>query len=223
MQSVPSSTGPPSDMIQDPASPPCVTVVDYGVGNLASVANMIHKVGGTATSSRNPEVIAEARWVILPGVGAFDAGMSALNQGGLADAIAAAVNNGARVLGICLGFQLLFENSEEGRLPGLGLIPGRVRRFFFSAGTQRIPHMGWNVVRPTTDSALFSRASEEQRYYFVHSYFAECARQDHVTAECEYGFPFACAVQKSNLMGVQFHPEKSHRFGMNLLRRFLNA
>lgn len=198
-------------------------IVDYGMGNVASVANMIRKVGGKSMLSADPDAIAAASRVILPGVGAFDAGMATLRARGLDAAVAAAARSGALVMGICLGFQLLFQGSEEGRLPGLALIEGRVRKFAFPDRKLRIPHMGWNVVHPTRTSRLFDFHAGEQRYYFVHSFHAECADPADVAATCDYGGHFACAIERGSLLGVQFHPEKSHRFGVALFQRFLNA
>jgi imidazole glycerol-phosphate synthase subunit HisH len=198
-------------------------IVDYGMGNVASVANMIRKVGRKSTLSSDPDVIAAADYVILPGVGAFDAGISALRARGLEPAITAAVARGARVMGICLGFQLLFQESEEGRLPGLGLIRGRVQRFVFSDNQLRVPHMGWNVVHPVCRSVLFDPDAGEQRYYFVHSYHAYCENGEDVSARCEYGGRFTCAIESGSVLGVQFHPEKSHRFGVALFKRYFDA
>ncbi len=200
-----------------------VVIVDYGMGNVASVANMIRKVGGKSWLSADAAVIAAANHVILPGVGAFDAGMSALRARGLDSAVAAAALRGASVMGICLGFQLLFEESEEGRLPGLGLVKGRVRKFVSPDRQLRIPHMGWNLVHPVRNSRLFDANAGEQRYYFVHSYHAECGNPEDVAATCDYGARFACAIERGPLLGVQFHPEKSHRFGVALFKRYLNA
>lgn len=201
-----------------------VAVVDYGMGNVASVANMIRKLGRSSTLIKDPELIARASKIVLPGVGAFDAGVHALRMRGLEVAIMSAIQNKAVVLGICLGFQLLFNESEEGRLPGLGLIQGRVRRFSFESLGLRVPHMGWNTVTPTRDSVLFPAEHHAgQRFYFVHSYFAECANAEDVTATCNHGVEFACALERERVLGVQFHPEKSHQFGMNLFKRFLDA
>jgi glutamine amidotransferase len=162
--------------------------------------------------------------VVLPGVGAFDAGVQALRARGLDKGLAAAIQNGATVLGICLGFQLLFETSEEGRLPGLGLVRGKVVKFSAADPELRVPHMGWNAVSPLRDSVLFATGPEERlRYYFVHSYYADCADRDDVTATSTHGREFACAIERGRLLGVQFHPEKSHRFGMGLFQRFLDA
>ena len=197
-----------------------ITVIDYGMGNIASVANMIRYLGGASTITSDPAEIAAARKLILPGVGSFDAGMTALRQSGLDAAIKTAVENGAKLLGICLGMQLLLEGSEEGEIAGLGLISGRSRRLTPS-GRLRVPHMGWNRVQPVRPSSLFEPDAEDQRFYFVHSYFAECDDTADTCAVSEYGRTFASAVERGNVMGVQFHPEKSHQYGMALFRRYL--
>lgn len=197
-------------------------IVDYGVGNLASVHNMVKKVGGTASLSSDYETIANAKKIILPGVGAFDHGVNALKEKRLDDAIKQAVDkNGAKLLGICLGMQLLFESSEEGRLPGLGLIKGSVKKFNFEQSNLKIPHMGWNKITPVKDSLLFRVGQTEQRFYFVHSFYVSCTDISDITATSSYGSDFTCAVERGSVFGAQFHPEKSHKFGMDLMRRFV--
>jgi glutamine amidotransferase len=198
-----------------------IVIVDYGMGNVASVANMIRRVGGEAKLSSSPDEIRLAHKLILPGVGSFDPGVKALRERSLDVALREAVSTGgAQLLGICLGMQLLFDASEEGSLPGLGLVRGRVRRFQVKEHGLRVPHMGWNVAHPASHSRLFDPAEREPRFYFVHSYHAECDDALDVSATAHYGYDFACTVERSNVMGVQFHPEKSHRFGMALLQRF---
>ena len=198
-----------------------ITIIDYGMGNLGSVANMIRHCGGTSVFSSDPEIVAKADRLILPGVGHFDAGMAALRERGLVDAIRSAVAGGASLFGICLGMQLLLDGSEEGREPGLSLVPGRARLLAAGERGLRVPHMGWNRVTPVRESLLFTPGGDEQRYYFVHSYFVECASDTDVTATADYGQTFAAALERGRIVGVQFHPEKSHRYGMALMRRFL--
>lgn len=198
-----------------------IAIVDYGVGNLASVLNMIRKCGVEARLIDAPDRIEEPDKLILPGVGAWDAGMSALNEGGFAEPIKRYAASGRPLLGICLGMQLLLDASEEGSRAGLGLVPGLVRRFDPGLGV-RVPHMGWNVAVPTRASTLFPDNDEVLRFYFVHSYYAECANLADAIAVAHHGRDFTCAVERANVMGVQFHPEKSHRFGMALLRRFVD-
>lgn len=199
-----------------------ITVVDYGMGNIASVANMIRHCGGASTITSIPEEIVASDKLILPGVGAFDAGMRALQKSGLDEAIKTAVANGAKLLGICLGMQLLLEGSEEGEIPGLRLVPGRSRRLT-PGGRLRVPHMGWNRVDPVRPSTLLDPGTGEQRFYFVHSYFAECDDEGDVCATSEYGRTFVSAIEREMVMGVQFHPEKSHQYGMALFRRYIAA
>lgn len=199
-----------------------IDIVDCGLGNPASVLNMIRRIGGDGRLSESPDDVMAADKVVLPGVGAFDAGASALRERGLDEAIRQAVTeNGAMVLGICLGMQLLLEGSDEGSLPGLALVPGRVRRF--DVPGMRVPHMGWNTVRPVRPSVLFDVDESEQRFYFVHSYYVECSDPGDVAGETNYGRPFTSAIECGRVLGTQFHPEKSHRFGMALMKRFVEA
>jgi glutamine amidotransferase len=201
-----------------------VIVVDYGVGNIASVLKMIRFVGGDAQASSSPEVVRDARMLVLPGVGSFDAGMTALNNTGMDAAVKEAVASGATILGICLGMQLFMESSEEGTLSGLGLVRGRVMRFHVENQNLRVPHMGWNNVRPPRPSRIFEMNTEGQRFYFVHSYYVECDEPQDVAGVTHYGRDFTSAIEHDGrVIGVQFHPEKSHRFGMNLFRRLLGG
>lgn len=199
-----------------------VTIVDYGVGNIGSIINMIDKVGGRAKATGQPDELLAADKLVLPGVGSFDHAMARLSSLGLVDVLKQRASEGATFFGICLGMQLLAESSEEGELPGLGLIPGRVRRFSFEGEHQklRIPHMGWNRVTPAREHAL-CRSLDEARFYFVHSYYFDCADPTDVLFRTSYGNSFASGINRKNVMGVQFHPEKSHRFGMQLLSNFL--
>lgn len=200
-----------------------IVVVDYGMGNTASIANMLRYVGGEAIISNNERDVVNAKALILPGVGSFDNGINKLRDSGLLWVLKDQVlSNGIPFLGICLGMQLLFEKSEEGLLPGLGWLPGVVRRFAFAGSSVlRIPHMGWNVVYPKYASPLFLGLSDKARFYFVHSYHVVCDEEDHILATANYGYNFPCAIRNRNIYGVQFHPEKSHKFGMALLANFL--
>jgi imidazole glycerol-phosphate synthase subunit HisH len=200
-----------------------ITIIDCGTGNLGSVCNMIRRVGGVSRLSSDPDEIRRADKIILPGVGSFDNGMAALNGLGLSEAVReAAIARGSYLLGICLGMQLLMEESEEGSLPGLGLMAGSVRRFRLEDLGLRVPHMGWNEVVPVGESRLIPSSEGLSRFYFVHSYYAVCEESSDVSAITNYGHDFASAYERENLMGVQFHPEKSHRFGMALFERFRN-
>lgn len=200
-----------------------IAVIDYGMGNVGSIINMFRKIGVPAILTNDSEQIENADKLILPGVGAFDNGMNKLNESGLADIIKKqAITNQKPLLGICLGMQLLGRNSEEGKENGLGLIPFENKRFAFEGNTDlKIPHMGWDIAeRTVTNDPLFGGIDLLQRYYFVHSYYAVCDSEENVLMRCEYGYSFVAAVKNNNIYGVQFHPEKSHKFGMALLENF---
>lgn len=193
------------------------------MGNVGSMANMLKKIGTDAVVTADPGVINGADKLILPGVGAFDKGMSELHARGLAAVITReVVENRKQILGVCLGMQLLTETSEEGRCRGLGWIKGRSVRFPANgdAGPRKVPHMGWNHVRPLRVDPLFAEIDEDARFYFVHSFHVVCDERS-VLAYTEYGGSFVSAVRDGNIAGVQFHPEKSHRYGMQLLRNFV--
>lgn len=199
-----------------------VGIINYGLGNLGSVQNMLKVIGEKSIISSNPEELDKCDRYILPGVGAFDAGMKKLNESGLVDYIKEKANKEKKpILGICLGMQLLGRRSEEGTLPGLGLIPFDNIRFRLDDTDLKIPHMGWDIVEFKQDNPLLSGLEGTQRYYFVHSYHAQCDSKENVLMTCDYGYEFAASVVKDNIMGVQFHPEKSHDFGMALLRNFV--
>lgn len=201
-----------------------ITIVDYGVGNVASVQNMLKKAGAEAELSADPDVVATSRKVILPGVGAFDRAASILRETGLRDAVVSAAASGADILGICLGMQLLLDGSDEGegREAGLGLIPGRVAAFPPEVTEQglRVPHMGWNVIRREGASEVLPRVADGDRFYFVHSFHAVPDDDAHRFATSHHGIDFTSMVRRDNVIGAQFHPEKSHRTGLVLLREF---
>lgn len=204
------------------ASEKTILIANYGMGNLGSIVNMFKKVGGRAEICADQARIAAADKLVLPGVGAFDHGMRGLQVSGLREPLEEAVlRRGAPVLGVCLGMQLMLEASEEGQLSGLGWIAGRAARFPGGAGCPRVPHMGWNGVRPVRDNPLLLSAEAAQRFYFVHSYKVECADPADVLAVTEYGQEFCSAFARGNIYGVQFHPEKSHAYGMAMFKRFL--
>lgn len=197
-------------------------IIDYGLGNLGSIQNMLDVIGENAVITSDIEQINKADRLILPGVGAFDAGMKLLEEKKLISIIKNEANAGKPVLGICLGMQLLGRKSEEGKLDGLDLIPFESRRFSFDNELNlKIPHMGWDTVSFKQDNPLTEGLIGTQRYYFVHSYHAVCDSKDNVLMTCDYGYEFAASVVNKNVYGVQFHPEKSHDFGMALLRNFV--
>lgn len=199
-----------------------VGIINYGLGNLGSIQNMLKVIGEKSIISSNPEELDKCDRYILPGVGAFDAGMKKLNESGLTEYIKEKANKEKKpILGICLGMQLLGRKSEEGTLPGLGLIPFGNIRFRLDDTDLKVPHMGWDIVEFKQDNPLLSGLEGTQRYYFVHSYHAQCDSKENVLMTCDYGYEFAASVVKDNIMGVQFHPEKSHDFGMALLRNFV--
>lgn len=196
-----------------------IVIVDYGVGNLSSVANMLRKAGAIPKVSRDPAEIQSAEKVVLPGVGHFDHGMRMLRGAGLEGPLNAYVDSGRPLLGICLGAQILGRRSEEGREPGLGWIDMECRRIPEAPGI-RVPHMGWNRIAHTRPSALFAQAAPDGRYYFVHSYHMVCASDADVLATAQHGIDFPCAVQRGNVYGMQFHPEKSLKHGLAVMRAF---
>ena len=199
-----------------------ITVVDYGVGNIGAILNMLDYLGIEAQASGDPDVLAQADRLILPGVGAFDKAMSTLRSRQLIKPLNRAVlERKVPVMGVCLGMQLLARRSEEGNETGLGWIDADVHRISLTKGTSlKVPHIGWMEVRPTRSSEFFNLGLTDERFYFDHSYHVTCDRQEDVSAIIDYGAPLCCAVQVGNDFGVQFHPEKSHRFGMRLFRAF---
>lgn len=197
-----------------------IAIIDYGVANLGSMCNMLRRIGVDPVLAATPEAVLAASKLILPGIGAFDHGMGALNERGLAEALRNRVlNDGVPILGVCLGFQLLGQSSEEGTSTGLGLIDSRSVRFSASVDI-RVPHMGWCHLRFAQDGPLLAGLDREARFYFVHSYHMVCSVPTDVLATAQYGSDFTAMIQRDNIYGAQFHPEKSHRFGMRLLRNF---
>lgn len=201
-----------------------ITIIDYGVGNLGSIQNMLKKLGVQSEIATDISAIERATKIILPGVGAFDAGMTQLNQSGLRPALDAAVlQKRVPVSGICLGMQLMTEGSEEGSLPGLGWVPAKTIRFLPEPNEiMKIPHMGWSIVTKAKQSPALDLLDAESRFYFVHSYHVDCRNRADVLLTAQYGsVHFDAAFERENILGFQFHPEKSHRFGMTLLKAFL--
>ena len=199
-----------------------ITIVDYGLGNLVSVKNMLKKLGVQSVITDNIQEINSAQKLILPGVGSFDNGMKLIKEKGLLDILNQKVLvEKIPVLGICLGMQLLCKGSEEGRETGLGWVNANVIKFKFSDHTLKIPHMGWNYIEVKKENPLINK-NDKFRFYFVHSYYVKCNDAEDVIANCNYGIDFNCILNHNNIYGAQFHPEKSLKFGMSLLNNFAN-
>lgn len=200
-----------------------ISIVDYGMGNSGSIANMLRYLGAECNLVNDPESLANSSAIILPGVGSFDNGVEKL-QPFIRVLNELVIEKKVPFLGICLGMQLLFENSEEGQLPGLGWIRGNVVKFDFNEtqfSNLKVPHMGWNLVKPEFDVKSTLYFPEQSRFYFVHSFHVQCEDDADVFATTCYGYDFTCAVRRDNIWGAQFHPEKSHKFGFNFFRCFI--
>ena len=202
-----------------------IVIVDYGMGNIGSIANMIKKAGGQATLSADPKVIEAAEKLILPGVGAFNKGMQALRQQNLVELLNHCVlERGVPILGICLGMHLFTSKSEEGSEPGLGWIKATTVRFSFAKDSShlKVPHMGWNTVDIKKDSPLFNSLYDDAAFYFVHSYYVDCHDKDDVVTTTSHGFDFVSSIQRNNIYATQFHPEKSHKYGLKIMKNFVD-
>jgi glutamine amidotransferase len=202
-----------------------IVVVDYGMGNVGSILNLLRKAGAEATLSSDPVVLLKANRLILPGVGAFDAGMHNLMNSGFVDALNHKVlQERTPILGICLGFQLFTRSSEEGQKPGLGWLDAQTVKFSFDNASKqlKIPHMGWNNISICKPTPLFPNPQQEQRFYFVHSFYVQCNKPSDILTRTVYGNEFTSSACRNNILGVQFHPEKSHRFGLELFKAFLS-
>jgi len=198
-----------------------IAIVDYGIGNLASIRNIIQHVGGEADVTGDKEIIEAASGVVIPGVGSFDACVTALRRSGLLSVIERqAFVSQVPILGICVGMQMMAISSEEGNEPGLGWFDARVQRLT-PGGSLKVPHMGWGAISAREDSILLGSADPNQRFYFAHSYHMVCGQESDIDALARYGDPFTAAIAKDNLFGVQFHPEKSHQHGMRLFENYL--
>jgi glutamine amidotransferase len=201
-----------------------IVIIDYQVGNLSSIANMLKKVGQKSIISGDINEIRSADKLILPGVGSFDYGMSKLNESGITAVLnEKALNDKIPFLGICLGAQLLTQCSEEGILPGLGWFKAKTIKFDFSnlQTKLKIPHMGWTEVQAPRPCPLMENLVNS-RFYFVHSFHFTTPDEGEIMLNSEFGYPFVSALWKENIYAVQFHPEKSHKFGMQLMRNFIN-
>jgi glutamine amidotransferase len=199
-----------------------VAIIDHGMGNLGSVQNMLRRLGATSVRTTDPAEIAAADRIVLAGIGGFDGAMGRLEELGIVDVLNdRALNSSTPVLGVCLGMQLMARRSDEGRMGGLGWLDAEVRRFEFPPERKLpVPHMGWQEVDVTRANPLID-GEGRPRFYFSHAYHVVCRDPSDVVATATYGDPFVAAVQRANIFGTQFHPEKSHVFGMDVYRRFL--
>jgi imidazole glycerol-phosphate synthase subunit HisH len=205
-----------------------IAVLDSGTGNLRSVEKAIAAAGGEVTVTSDPDVVRRADKIVVPGQGAFRDCVAGLRARGLDGAVRESIAAGKPYLGICLGLQILFDESEEhGPCAGLGILPGRVVRFrpTVDAGGRalKVPHMGWNEVRPTTDDPLWHGLGDTAHVYFVHSYYVIPSDPSMIALTCDYGVPFCAAVRHDNIFATQFHPEKSQRIGLTILRNFVGG
>jgi imidazole glycerol-phosphate synthase subunit HisH len=197
-----------------------ICIVDYNMGNIGSIKNMLSKIGAESVVSSDPQIISKADKLILPGVGSFGAGMKNLKDLRIIEVLNRRVmNEGIDILGICLGMQLMTKYSEEGDCEGLGWVAGETKKI--RDRKLKIPHMGWNIVNHINPSILFKETSHISRFYFVHSYAVELHDPSFIVTTTPYHIDFVSSFQNSNIFGVQFHPEKSHNYGMELLRNFL--
>lgn len=200
-----------------------IRIIDYGLGNIGAFLNMYKRMNIAAAPAKTAAELDDATKLILPGVGAFDHAMELLDGSGMRERLDAMVTKEkVPVLGICVGMQILANGSEEGRLRGLAWVDGMVRSFRSDerSGNLPLPHMGWNDVHSRPGVGLFAGLEKDARFYFLHSYFFDCANENSVAATASYGFEFGCAVRNENVYGVQFHPEKSHHYGAQLLKNF---
>lgn len=200
-----------------------IAIIDYGAGNLRSVQKALQKLGFQAELTTDKQFIRSASGLVLPGVGAFDDAISALRAANLENSLMEGIGMGKPFMGICLGYQLLFESSEEGRSPGLGLLPGAVKKFNFK-GTPfenlSVPHMGWNRLIIKRPCPIFEGVKTGDMVYFAHSFYPVPKNDIIVTTQTDYGIDFASSVSKENIFGIQFHPEKSGEIGLKILRNF---
>lgn len=200
-----------------------ITIIDYGLGNILAFVNVYNRLNIPVAVAKSADDLRNATRLILPGVGSFDHAMQQLDQSGMRQPVEQLVRRDKMpVLGICVGMQMLAKSSDEGELPGLGWIDGKVKKFDLSAmpPDTNLPHMGWNDVTPVAEGGLFKGMEQDSRFYFLHSFYFECNQQSNVLAVSDYGGNFSCAVRQGNVYGVQFHPEKSHHFGSLLLKNF---
>ena len=200
-----------------------IHVIDYGLGNIRAILTLYRRLGIDAIAVNDPGELIDATNIILPGVGAFDHALHLLNKSGMRPMLEQLVlGDKVPVLGICVGMQMFANSSDEGSMEGLGWIPGKVRKFIWNKGMNQLPlpHMGWNNVFTNNQDPLFFGLESMAKFYFLHSYYYECNSQHNAIASTPYGFNFSSAIASDNIYGVQFHPEKSHSFGVRLLKNF---
>lgn len=198
-----------------------ITIIDYGLGNLASIQNMLRYIGEESLITGDREIIAGAEKLILPGVGKFDAGMQGIERAGIREILDQKVLvEKTPILGICLGMQLMTKSSEEGNQIGLSWIDAETKKFSLDAA-YKVPHMGWNEVEILEANPLINNIEEYNKFYFVHSYYVSTVKEEESIMWTKYGIRFASGISKENIFGVQFHPEKSHKYGMKLLKNFI--
>lgn len=199
---------------------PEITIVDYGLGNLASIANILKKIGVSSEITGDKSIISKAKKLILPGVGSFDYGISSLKSLGLDSILEEKVLiQKTPILGLCLGFQLMTKGSDEGSQKGLGWFDAKCVKFKVDTNEYKIPHMGWNFVKSVKESVL-TEGFGAMKFYFVHSYHIAHEQKEDIILTANYSYEFTCGMQKENIYGVQFHPEKSHKYGMQLFKNF---
>ena len=200
-----------------------IAIIDYGLGNIKAFAHVYKNLNIPVTIAKQSKDLKNAAKIILPGVGAFDHAMGRLNESGMRELLDDLVlNKHVPVLGICVGMQMLANFSEEGKLPGLKWIDGEVKKFISASADDRfyIPHMGWNNISAVKENKLMKALDQNSRFYFLHSYYFHCNQSEDIIANTDYGTRFTCVVNKGNIYGVQFHPEKSHQWGVQLLKNF---
>lgn len=198
-----------------------ISIINYGLGNLGSIRNMFKKIGYESRIVESPAELDRATKIILPGVGSFDTGMKNLYDGKWIDSLNKRVLvDKVPTLGICLGMQLMCRKSEEGKMGGLSWMAGDAKKFKFEDNSLKVPHMGWNECIARKDSKLINDDFNERRFYFVHSYYVDMDSHDDILFETQYGRKFTSAFEKDNIIGMQFHPEKSHKFGLSILKNF---